>query len=237
MNSTQSTIGMTRSLARNANLKFLGASLGALATGVSTLLLAGLGTAAQAQTTTTSNPPPATNRAAASNDSYSILPYTRKGYVGINLGKPDYRGACSAGGIGCENPNVMGKIYTGGMFNDYAGVELGYVHMGRAERAGSRSDAQGLNLSLLGRVPFGSSFSGFAKVGATYGRTHLGAAPPFRFAEASESGWGRSYGAGLGFDVSRQSTIVLEWERHQFRFADIGRHDVDATSIGYQHRF
>ena len=228
MNSTQSTIGMTRSMSKPAR---------AIVASASALLLAGLSQTLQAQTTTTTNPPPSTSREAASNEGYSILPYTRKGYAGINLGRPDYRGACAAGNVGCDNPSVMGKVYTGGMFNDYLGLELGYLHMGRAERAGSRSDAQGLNLSLMGRVPFGTAFSGFAKVGATYGRTHLGAAPPYRLNEASESGWGRSYGAGVGYDLSRQSTVVLEWERHQFRFADIGRHDVDATSIGYQHRF
>lgn len=187
--------------------------------------------ALQAQT-----PPPAGRTAAASDDGYSWLPGTRRGYVGINLGRADYGNPCGTGGFGCDNPKLAGKIYSGGMFNDFLGMELGYLHMGRADRAGGRTDAQGLNLSLMGRVPFGQ-FNAFVKGGATYGRTHVSAAGASGVPTGTATGWGASYGAGVGYELSRNAGLVLEWERHDFRFRGVGKQEVEATTIGYVHRF
>lgn len=202
------------------------------------LLLAALPPALQAQTPPTdpnaSVPAP---RSTARDDGYSMLPFTRRGYVGINLGRANYHGHCGADVLGCDDPKISGKVYTGGMFNDYLGIELGYLHMGKAERTAARGDAQGINLSLVGRVPLGTAFSAFAKGGATYGRTHVSSEQPFKLPGSSESGWGGSYGAGLGFELSRQSALVLEWERHRFHFAGDSKQDVDATTLGYMHRF
>lgn len=174
---------------------------------------------------------------AASNEGYSWIPGTRRGYVGINLGRSDHGTPCGSGGFGCDKPNVAGKVYSGGMFNDYLGMEVGYLHAGRADRAGGRTDAQGLNASVVGRVPLGSAFNAFAKGGVTYGRTHVSAASTAGVPTGTGSGWGASYGAGLGWDFNRTSGVVLEWERHDFRFAGLGKRDVDMTTIGYRHRF
>jgi OOP family OmpA-OmpF porin len=173
---------------------------------------------------------------AASNDGYSWLPGTRGGYVGINLGRSEYGLSCGSGNFGCDEARVAGKITTGGMFNDFLGMELGYLHMGRADRAGGRTDAQGLNASLVGRVPFGA-FNAFAKGGATYGRTHVSANGLAGVPTGTGSGWGKSYGAGVGYDFNRTSGIVLEWERHDFRFRGLGKREVDSTTVGYMHRF
>ena len=174
---------------------------------------------------------------ATSNEGYSWIPGTRRGYFGINLGRSDYGTPCGSGGFGCDKPKVAGKVYSGGMFNDYLGMELGYLHAGRADRAGGRTDAQGLNASVVGRVPLGSAFNAFAKGGVTYGRTHVSAASAAGVPTGTGSGWGASYGAGVGWDFNRTSGLVLEWERHDFRFAGLGKQDVDMTTIGYRHRF
>ena len=47
---------------------------------------------------------------AASNEGYSWIPGTRRGYVGINLGRSDYGTPCDSGGCGCDKPNVAGKV-------------------------------------------------------------------------------------------------------------------------------
>ena len=219
-------------------------SLGALG-----LALAAASPALQAQTTTPAGQPATStsnatgtpsaavgSTSAASNEGYSWLPGTRRGYVGINLGRSDYGTPCGGGNFACDKPRVAGKVYSGGMFNDHLGLELGYVHMGRADRAGGRTDAQGLNASLVGRVPFGA-FNAFAKGGITYGRTHVSAAGASGLPTGTGSGWGASYGAGLGWDFNRTSGLVLEWERHDFRFRGLGKQDVDMTTIGYVHRF
>ena len=71
----------------------------------------------------------------AGGDAYSLLPYTRRGYVGINLGKPEFDLACGSGGYNCGDPSVAGYVYTGGLFTDWIGVELGYLHTSNADRA------------------------------------------------------------------------------------------------------
>jgi OmpA-OmpF porin, OOP family len=167
---------------------------------------------------------------------YSLIPYSTGGYVGVNIGTPDYNNACATG-FRCSNNTTAYKLYTGGMFNEYVGAELGYVNMGRAHRAGGRTEAHGINLSVVGRVPLGG-FNLFGKVGTTYGRTEVSASPlAVTTSTGKEKGWGGSYGVGVGFDLTPASAIVLEWERHDFRFSGTGKQNIDTTMLGYVHRF
>lgn len=168
---------------------------------------------------------------------YSLLPYTRRGYVGLNLGQSDYSElSCGAGGFSCDDKDVGGTVYTGGMFNDWLGVELGYLHMGKVDRSGGRAEAQGLNVSLVGRLPL-QQFNLFAKGGTTYGRTKVSANALALVPTGKDSGWGASYGAGVGLDVTPTTSVVLEWARHDFHFAGNGKQEVDLTSLGVKYRF
>jgi OmpA-OmpF porin, OOP family len=168
---------------------------------------------------------------------YSLLPYTKRGYVGLNLGKSEYSDEqCGAGAFACDDADLAGTLYTGGMFNEWLGMELGYVNMGKSDRAGGRTEAQGLNVSLVGRIPI-QQFSVFAKGGTTYGRTKVTADALSLVPSGKESGWGASYGAGVGLDVSPATSVVLEWARHDFHYAGIGKQDATLTSLGLKYRF
>lgn len=174
---------------------------------------------------------------ALGSDGYSLIPMTRRGYVGLNLGKPEYDTPCGAGGFTCDDPSADGYLYTGGLFNDWLGLELGYYYGGKAERAGGRTKAQGLNLSLVARVPLGA-FNIFAKGGAIYGQTNVSSVAASNIPGGRERGWGASYGAGVGFDFTPRSGLVLEWARREFRYpGGGGRQDLDSTSLGYVMRF
>lgn len=162
----------------------------------------------------------------------SWLPYTENGYWGFNLGAPDYEKNCTAG-FSCKDPDVGGKIYVGGQFNRWLGLEVGYVNVGELRRNGGDTSAQGLNLSLVGSVPFNETFSAFAKVGTTYGWTRTKG-------DVGDTGkkddFGLSYGAGLGFKLSPQTQLLVEWDRHDFKFAD-QRAEVDMYSVGLRFHF
>jgi hypothetical protein len=167
----------------------------------------------------------------------SLLPGTTNGYVGINVGKPEFDAGCGTGLYRCDDPDVSGYFYAGGMFTDWIGLEVGYLNSGRAERAGGSTRAQGLNVSAVLRAPLGSAFNVFAKGGAIYGQTRVSTGIGSGEAAGTRRGWGASYGVGAGWDLSNRSGVVVEWSRHEFRFPGAGRRDLDNLSVGYVHRF
>lgn len=71
-----------------------------------------------------------------------------------------------------------------------------------------------------------------------YGQTRFSSALLSGVADGTRRGWGAFYGAGLGFDPTPTSGLVLEWSRREFRFpCSGGRQDIDNISLGYVHRF
>ncbi len=168
-------------------------------------------------------------------NSRSWIPYTSYGYVGLNLGVAKYGTPC-APQFSCDDSRFAGKIYTGGLFNRVLGMELGYINTGDADRSGGTARAQGANLSLVANLPVTDSFNVFAKGGTTYAWTEETAAPGTGFATGKENGFGLSYGAGLGYDVTRDVQVLAEWDRNRFKFAS-GRDDVDMFTAGVKFKF
>lgn len=170
-------------------------------------------------------------------DSFSAIPYSTNGYIGLNIGQPDWDIPCTGGGVfGCSESNTAYNIYTGGMFNQYVGAELGYVDFGKFERGGGRTRAAGVNLSLVGHLPLGA-FNVYGKIGTLYGRTNVSSNPVSGLATGKRSGWEGSYGVGVGYQLSQRSMVVLEWNSYDLDFADVGRRDISTTSLGYVYRF
>ena len=170
-----------------------------------------------------------------SSGSYSVIPYSTNGYIGFNVGKPDWDLPCS-GGFNCSESNTSYNLYTGGMFNQNFGAELGYVDFGRSSRAGGRTRAHGINLSLVGTIPM-AAFNLYAKVGALYGRTEVSASPLSGVATGKASGWEGTYGVGVGFNLTPASSVVLEHNRYDLNFVGVGKREINTTSLGYVHRF
>lgn len=167
----------------------------------------------------------------------SWLPYTHSGYIGLNAGRSNFSGSCGALALRCDDHDTLGKIYLGGYFHPNFGAELGYADLGDADRAGGRTSAQGLYFALVGRAPLGQNFSAFGKLGANYGRTRVSALPGSGVVAGRESGWGPTIGLGLSWDISRNWSAVLEWERTRYRFAGGDREGVSATSLGVRYNF
>jgi hypothetical protein len=176
------------------------------------------------------------NHPPAPDTSVWLVPGNKRVWLGIDLGQSRYSTGCGFGGYRCKNPDLAGRAHVGGLLNRYVGVELGYLHLGDADRAGGTTSAQGVNLSLLGRLPVGN-FTGFAKLGGTFGRTEVTADPLSGVVTGTAKGWGASWGAGLTWEASRQSSLVIEWERHDLRFPGAGRHDVQLMTLGYRYGF
>lgn len=157
------------------------------------------------------------------------------GYVGLHGGRAEYNTECGIA-ASCDDANGAWKVYAGAAINPWLGLELGYVDMRHADRAGGTSKARGVNLSLVGRLPLGDMFHVYGKLGATYGRTDVSAGLGQLVPTGDDKGFGATGGVGAGIDFNRNWSLVLEWERQQFRFVG-GRQDVDLTSLGVLYRF
>lgn len=182
------------------------------------------------------DPPAAGTR---SNDGYSWLPYTTRGYIGVSGGQAKVGDmACSALYSCDDSSSRLFKVYTGGMFNEYFGIELAYFNTGNIDRSGGRVRAQGGNLSLIAQAPLGDMAAVYAKVGGTYAWTKTSVGPlAVGIQGGDESDAGPSYGVGVRVNASRNWAFVLEWERHSLNFAGDDKNGTKLTTLGVQYRF
>ncbi|MDO8375089.1 MAG: porin family protein [Polaromonas sp.] len=158
-------------------------------------------------------------------------------YLGFNAGRSNYRQGCGTGVFNCGDKDNAYSIYGGGMFSNNFGLELGYLDMGNIDRGGGTTQAHGINLSLVGKVPLSPTWGLFGKVGTTYGRTSVSSTPGSGVTSGDDDGFGLSLGAGVSYDFSDRWSAVLQWERHDFKFSGSGRDNVNATTLGLKYRF
>lgn len=167
--------------------------------------------------------------------SYSLLPYTSYGYAGLNLGRSNWGDSCDgiSGIFNCDDTAFSGKVYTGGLISRMVGLEVGYVNFGRPEAANGKWKAHGLNASIVANLPV-DPVNLFARFGTTYGWTRTPAGAGVR--SGDDDGFGISYGAGLGFDVTPRFQVTAEWDRTRFNFVN-GEQDLDMYSLGVRYKF
>ncbi len=159
-------------------------------------------------------------------------------YGGISVGQSRFGTNCgSVAGLTCRKTGTAVSLTAGDMFTDYLGAELSYVNFGHADRAGGTVSAQGIDLALVGRLPVNDQLSAFAKVGGTYGITHVDASTDAGLVSGRESGFGLGYGAGLTYNISRTFNASLEWQRHDMHFAGQGTSGVSMVTAGIGFRF
>jgi opacity protein-like surface antigen len=158
-------------------------------------------------------------------------------YVGVNVGRSDYSLPEGAGGFGMDTHKTAYGIYAGSFASENFGMEVGYTHFGDISRAGGTTQAEGLNLSLLGRVPLSPQFNLLGKLGVTYGWTDVSSAPGSGIGSGTEKSFGMSYGLGAEYVFSPQLSAVLQYDEHQLKFINTGRDRVSATTIGLRYRF
>ena len=159
------------------------------------------------------------------------------GYVGVNGGETKFRDECrrTLTQLECDRKDTGWKVYAGGKMNDVVGLEVGYTDFGRIRASGGETEAWAIPVSLVAGVPIGP-VSLFGKVGGLYGRTDVSASASTLLDTGHKSGWGWTYGAGAGFNVTKNVQIRADWDRYKLDFAG-GRRDVDMLSAGVALRF
>lgn len=176
----------------------------------------------------------ASEAAAQGNDHSRLDQKMSGGYVGGSAGLSDYTLSCS-GGLQCVDRDVGFKIYGGSRINNIAGFELGYLDLGKVEFAGGDATARGFNASLLFNAAIGTASGVHAKVGTTYGWTHVSSLEPGA-PKGREADFGLSYGLGATAGLSRNWQLRADWDRYKFEFAG-GDRVINLYSVGLQYRF
>lgn len=160
-----------------------------------------------------------------------------KSYIGLNAGESDFSLGNGTGVFGSERHDTAYNVYVGNYFSTNFGFELGYTDFGRVNRAGGRTKADGINVSLVGKLPLGDSFNLLGKVGTTYGRTEVSSAPGSGVAAGDESAFGWSYGVGAEYTFSPQWSAVLQYDEHDLKYAGDQRDRISAVTLGVRYRF
>lgn len=190
-----------------------------LLAGISLLaLVAGYALPASAQTT---------RETTTTTDRY-YMPYEKNFWnnFGINAGGSKYDRDCAGN---CDDKGNGFKVYAGGKFRDWLGMELSYLDLGKARFNGLDEHARGLNVSAVLGIPLAGSSSIFAKGGATYGRTTFGG--------DRENGWEPSVGLGAAIGINRNWQVRVDWDRLRFEVPGGAKDNVNFVSAGLQFRY
>lgn len=160
-------------------------------------------------------------------------------YFGFSAGQTDYRLGSGSGLFGSDNRSTAYNFSAGSYFTNNLGVELGYTDFGRISRAGGDTRADGINLSLVGKLPLGTSFNLLGKLGTTYGRTEVSSRAGSGITAGTERGFGVSGGVGAEYMFSPNFSGVLQYDVHDLKFAggSSDRDRINVTSLGLRYTY
>jgi OOP family OmpA-OmpF porin len=160
-------------------------------------------------------------------------------YIGINAGMSDLsRGGNGLGNFGGNQQGTAYSVSIGNYgYNQNIGFELGYTDFGSVSRAGGTTKVDGINLSLIGRLPLGNTFNLLGKLGTTYGHTDVSANPASGIATGSERGFDWSYGVGGELLLTPMWSAVLQYDEHYVKFPGDKHERVSATTLGVRYRY
>ena len=157
-------------------------------------------------------------------------------YIGLNAGQSNYSLGNGVNNFFNDRRDNAYSLTTGSFTSANMGAEIGYTDFGRINRAGGTSKAQGFNVSAIGRLPLGSMFNVLGKLGTTYSHTDVSSAFNAGVATGRGRGFGLSYGLGGEVVFTPEISAVVQYDRHNLRFAG-GRDWVGASTVGLRYRF
>jgi len=147
-------------------------------------------------------------------------------YVGASAGRSDidneivFPGLITSGTA--DGKDTGYKIFGGYEFNQYFGVEISLVDLGKVKYSGSylgapvtggRVEVVGLNGSAVGIVPVNESFSLFGKLGIFAWEARWSDVTGGLPQRATDNGADLSIGAGFTVNFTKNFSARLEWER------------------------
>lgn len=159
-------------------------------------------------------------------------------------------GGLTATSIDDKDRDIGLKLFGGYQFNRNIAVEGGYFNLGKMGYTATtvptgtlkgEMKVQGLNLDLVGTVPFSEKFSAFGRVGLTYADTKDSfsgtGAVNVRDPSPSKQDANYKFGVGLQYDFTKALAMRVEAERYRINDAVGNKGDIDLVSVGLIFRF
>ena len=109
-----------------------------------------------------------------------------------------------------DNDHAL-KLFVGGKFNPYFGLELAANDFGDASNNGFSSELRGYTLAAVGFLPIMDNIELFGKAGRLWWRDKLSVSDSF---SDSYSGNDNFYGVGINFNSTKALSFRVEVERY-----------------------
>ena len=162
---------------------------------------------------------------------------TNSAYVDLGVGQSDFSLGNGIGVFGSDQGDTSYSLRGGAYYGANWGLELGYTDFGSVNRAGGRTKADGINISVIGKLPLNPTFNLLGKIGTTYSRTDVSSHPLSGVVAGSESGFGLSYGIGVEYMFTPKWSAVLQYESQDMKFAGDRDDRVGATTLSARYQF
>jgi OOP family OmpA-OmpF porin len=183
-------------------------------------------------------------------------------YGGVNVGRTDLsanggdidnalgnQGITSSSSL--DSNDTAYSLNIGYKFNPYFAVEGGYVDLGKygfqsnvtapaATTVNGSYKVDGVNLSAVGILPLNNGFSVYGKAGVFRAKTDLDVSSPGTVATSSAShhSTNPTYGLGAAYDITKDWTAKLEWNRyHEVGDSSTGKDNIDLYTVGVAYNF
>jgi OOP family OmpA-OmpF porin len=167
-------------------------------------------------------------------------------YLGVSGGRSDLGERITSGLITSgtvDYKSVGGKVFVGYQFNEYFGLDVAYVDLGKARYIGDffgtpvtngKVEITGVNYSLVGTLPVSPTWAIFVKAGMfasdTKASDTTGGAPFSQTVSNSSD----SVGLGVSYNITKNISARAEWERFKI---DINNAAARLLSFGYVIKF
>jgi OOP family OmpA-OmpF porin len=152
--------------------------------------------------------------------------------------------------VGGNHIDGGGKLFGGYQINQYVSLEAGYFDLGEfqfyattlpAGAIHANRQVRGINLDVVGYVPFTENFSAFGRLGVTRALTQntfdgFGAAAPMS-GKLSDRDTFPKAGVGLEYKFSEALALRVEAERYRISDALYDHNNIDMFSVGVVYRF
>ena len=144
--------------------------------------------------------------------------------------------------VDVDDENAGVKVFGGYNFNQYFGIEGGYVYLGEydstfnitapvAEASAVNSDVYGLMFAGVASFPITNNAKLFGKLGLFRWESDSSINSNL-YAVVDDDGTDVMFGLGANYKVTDNALMRIEWERYA-----LDKSDIDLFSIGMQYNF